>query len=85
MFLRLLMTGWLLISGNAFATERPIEEKARIGLDVGIQKEVILSRIDAQPINFNNNDIQPPLITVQGLNLVPCIPCEQMSRSKPYI
>lgn len=66
MFLRLLMTGWLLYSGYAFATDRPIEEKARIGLDVGIQKEVILSRIDAQPINFNNNDIQPPLITVKG-------------------
>ncbi|MCJ8276872.1 MAG: hypothetical protein MJK18_08525, partial [Bdellovibrionales bacterium] len=49
------------------AQEKPPEPGERIGLNLGLQKEVITQRIDANPVNFSNDDIVPPIITVKGV------------------
>lgn len=57
---------FFIISSTALAQQVPIKEKERRGFNVGIQKEVILDKIDSVPIGLSSSDITPPLITLKG-------------------
>lgn len=50
----------------ALATHPPVAEEGPLGWQVGLQKQLLTSELNANPVDLDDGDIQPPFLTLRG-------------------